>query len=239
MIRQIFLTIVMLGAVAQVIVGQHLVAESKADISLSYLSVTPRGNKEAGKGNFIFPSLFSNFTKGNGIGVQFEKQVNKSLFLGLRGTAITFSDWQFTNESEVFKDASALIRALNFSIGLKSRFREKGTMNKLKLSVSAAPGIYLLVVNTPNGINQQVSSGGNQASIYVDSKSSGFGILASAGAEYTITNTWGLRVQGAYEYMPGSSSVVYMDKSVQWTQITIGLVLRLARNKDYIRTKYE
>jgi len=240
MIKRLLITVAILSGAIHLASGQVLVAESKAALKVSYQYIIPMGSAEATRGSFTFPALFSNFRKGHGFSVQFRRDVNKSPFtLGFRGAMMSFSDWWYNSDATAFQSADASVNALNVCLGVKTRFHEKGRFNKLNFSGSISPGFYFISANLPVAINQYVSNSGNPSNISGNSESGLFGVLVNAGAEYAVSNSLALHIEGGYEYIPKNSSVVYMEKSIQWVQISAGLTLRLMVNKDYLRTIYE
>ncbi len=205
--------------------AQRLVLESKAGFSISTHIAFPMGKPETSKGSFVFPSLLSNFKQGYGINMEYYKQINPQLNAGICYSNTIFHDWQFDPTSEAFTNAQAFIQSLSLNVSLKSLFRERGILNKTKFYVGLAPGVYLITVKTPE---QSVSS----------SEALRPGLLTHGKIEYAVRNNFGISIGAGYQFVSVESSV-YQEEIFQWCQTSVGVIFRLNRNQNYLRSPYE
>ena len=220
------------------LLAQRYVLESRAGLSISYSFMHPTGQSEVSNSSFVYPGLLSNFKKGSGLTLHYSKHVKSIFWGGLLGSRSAFFDWQFKQAPDVFKDAVVLINSAHLNILLKSRFQERGVLNKIRFFGGIAPGVYQIVVDLPTALNQYVNSNGISTPVFFYSRSVKPGVFVNTGIEYSINNKWAFVIDAGYNYTLVKSSV-YLDPNFQWMSLNFSLQLRLARNRNYLHTLYD
>ena len=202
---------------------------------------SPIGKKEIKKTinedySFMEPLFFSNLSSSSFISLRLSMKVLKGLRLGFEYKENKmFSDWS-SNVNNKYEYSQLAISKTAMVLGIGRSF-SKGSVYLVCL-----PGISFLEYNNipshymVNGITKESNAVAPQDyityNVIKSEKNSNFSVAVEIGGEYILHQNFSLKSNFGYGYIV-TSSTVYYDTSFQSVFGSIGLCIRLFKDKRF------
>jgi len=204
--------------------------ESKLNIYLSAGTNTSYGNQDVTEGNYITPSLFANFEKGNNFSFTGTYQLKPFFSIGLQIKNTNFSNWFYDDKVYLYQNSSSRIKSFGPVIKIHSKIKDEGFFNRFSAALSLVPTINNVNVNLEKSIFdiQPV----NPADDLLNSVITSFGAEIHGVIEYSITQHFGVFIDGGFGYN-GLDGTLYSDKRLISSNLNLGFSIKLMKNKHY------
>lgn len=180
------------------------------------------------EGNFISPSLFSNYNALNGFSAKGVLKINELYSLGLGYNHTWASAWELSGYTD-YSNSSFIQNSLSPTIQFHSKFSKNGIFNNLKLFAEIAPVFGVSRLSLQNSIFE-INSGSDSISVPLVSDFISIGLKAGAGLEISFNQVFGVFI--SYTYLATlSESAFFNEKHYSCSFFELGFLIRLKKDK--------
>lgn len=204
---------------------------NKLTIRAGYSAGFFLGNSAINDENMDFPSVYSNYNGlNNGLSVNAVYNYKPFYSIGIGIDYLIANNWE-NSEYDYYADSKLKLYSLSPVFQFHNKFNDIGIFNKLKLYIELAPsmGISSLKLSEPlfdvQGENDTVYQVMNSNDFF-------YGIKAGAGVDLSLNQFLGIFLNYSYQFSWVSSDL-YLDKHFSNSTITLGLFIRLRKEKLY------
>ncbi len=189
------------------------------------------GDKLLKENNFIFPSLYSGFYSKSGYSFKILYKSFKNISWGIESEYLKASGWECGNYLE-FKDAKIGITSISPVFQFHTGFSKNSFFKRGKMFLEVMPSFGYSHL-TFSGQFFEVKSIKEKISAPFKSNDPFYGYKGSVGIEWSLTQHFGSSVSYAFGQSFLKSSF-YCDTQFAYSQINIGLFLKIFQDKYYL-----
>lgn len=203
---------------------------NKINIYAGYGKGGFHGDKSVNENNFIYPSLYANYDKLDGISLKVLYNYKKHFSFGLTYSQMHASNWEYP-DSMYYQGSEVKLQSLSADIQMHTKLAETGILNRVRLFLEISPttGISSLSLTSPLFDIQEGNSPVDQPD---GSRDKYFGVSGKLGAEVFFNQMIGVFIDYSYGYYSVSSKL-YSDDQFANQIIEAGIVIKLMKNQRY------
>ena len=151
--------------------------------------------------------------------------------LGISASSANASNWNYSNSVE-YMNAKIKMTTISPSIQCHTAFSNFGFYNRARMFTAVSPVVGFSDLTLANPLFDIQSSNGtilppvNSVNFY-------YGIKGDIGLEYAFSQSFGFVISYTYQYS-WVTSALYNDNHFAISQINIGILLKLKKDKRFI-----
>jgi hypothetical protein len=228
--RTIFLISMIVAAFFSSPGGNAKIIDNRVTLQAGYVAGFFHGKESFEDGIFKYPSLYSNMNTNIGFSLKALNKSHPNISWGGDLTFLHASNWK-SDAHQDYQGAVTMMASIAPTIQFHNKYSEAGFFSSCKAYIELAPvlGIASLTLN-----NDLFQIHGQEGEIKGPSKSNDFyyGIRSVAGIEVAFSQSAGMFVSYSFQY-DRVSSILYSDTHFTASQLNIGLVIKIAKDKRF------
>ncbi|MGV8096146.1 MAG: hypothetical protein AB2L24_30200 [Mangrovibacterium sp.] len=206
------------------------VIDNHFSISAEYVTGVFYGKEDIKEKDFIYPSLYNNFTNLSGISLNASYKIHPHISLGINMDLLDASDWEYDDHSD-YTGSEIKLKSMAPLIRIHNKFSNINFSNRGKIFIEAGPVIGLSRITLANPLFD-IRDGNYPTSSPMRSEDPLYGIKGGAGLEWGITQSVGIIATYSIQ-RNWVSSKLYSDSSFTSSQLSLGLVMKLMKYKRF------
>ena len=210
---------------------QAQIIENKLDVSFGYGTGDFQGGKLYRDGVFSAPSLFSNYEQFQSHSLKCLRKVHPNFSIGL-GADVTFGDDWNLNYYTDYNTSRVSLFDLYPIFRVQNRYEQHGLFNRLKCFAELSPVFGQSRYQIQNQQSYELNVEDEDVTEW-KSVDYYYGIKGVIGIDYSFNDYFGFFCSYALKYNRVSSPTLYVDDHFYYTQLSVGLTLKLQMNKRY------
>jgi hypothetical protein len=224
----LLITVICFFTCSSICSGQML--DNRLNISAGYHLGTFHGNGHIQNGSFLYPAFYSNLANMNGIWLKALYKAGAYVSPGIKLAGSNASGWKYDDNPE-YNTASVRLFSIAPVLQFHTKHFHKGFFNRGKLfaEISSAMGISGFTSSDELFQIQGVKA----VSAPKESNDFFYGIEGSAGLEWSLSQTTGIMMSYSLHHNR-VSSILYSEKYFTASQLNIGIVFRLMKDKHFL-----
>lgn len=204
--------------------GQHL--ENKIDLGLGISSHMPVGPTELNhESDFVYPSLFGNYSNGFGGNVDLNYHLSERFRLGIRVEMAHFSSWKGDKRVFLLEDPALSLISFSASGHYLPGFLQWSNP-KFRWGLFVAPQLVSQMLKWDENLQEQANQPDHSNSTMHPGFMTGISLFYASG------NFIGLRMDVYYQYVK-ADNVYHLDPSFQALNVSLGVYMKLLQNKYF------
>ncbi|MEQ8418035.1 MAG: hypothetical protein RIB71_26375 [Imperialibacter sp.] len=178
------------------------------------------GATNTASNGYFTPALFSNYDKLSSLSLFANYSLSSFLNVGLTGSSVHFSDWNYPDDAQTYEGANSTIKSLSPSLRIFLPYRRARFRNRLK------PFLEVFLVNSSISSTLAYLPFGEKESFEgTTSKAFNFGYGGRLGFNLALTNKLGFQLTyGVTKHR--LKSKLYDDTSVIFAKTEMGIFYR-------------
>lgn len=189
-----------------------------------------QGDKSVKENNFIYPSLYANYNKLDGMSLKVLYNYKRHFSFGITYSHLQASNWEYP-DSMYYQGSEVIIQSMSADIQMHTKLAETGIWNRVRLFLEISPtaGISKLSLTSPLFDIQE----GNSPVAQPDGNNDKyFGIRGNLGSEVFFNQMIGVFIDYSYGFYSVSSKL-YSDNLFASQILEAGIVVKLIKNQRY------
>lgn len=188
------------------------------------------GKSQIQDGSFIFPSFYSNLKYFKGASIKALYKGYENISFGLTLSKSLASDWDYLND-EFYSSSKVEMQSLAPTIQLHNKFSQHVFFNRCKFFLEISPTIGFSAFSTSNELF--VIQSADNITAPTASNDFYYGFSGSTGFECALTQDLGVFI--SYSLQNNRiQSILYNDDHFTVSQLNIGILLKLFKDKRYL-----
>ncbi len=204
--------------------------DSRVNIYSGYSAGSFPGSETVTEGQFISPSLYSNFNDLSGYRLKGLYRLKPFLSTGLEINYHQGSGWH-SSSSLLYRDSELEIFAASTVFQFHTTFKETGILNRIKPFVEISPTLGFSALTLANPVFE-IHGFDHLASSPTSSTDFIYGVKGNIGLEVSVNRFMGSFISWSYQHI-GVESILYNDNSFSVSQFEIGLFFKLLKNRRF------
>jgi hypothetical protein len=204
--------------------------DNRIDLSLGVGYISFFGDRKIKEDNFISPSLYPNYSDLRELSFKVLVKQNKLYSLGLSLNSLDASGWK-NSGSSLYDNSKIKQVGLSPVMQIHTKFTEIGVFNRIKIFLEIAPTIGLSELALSNQLFDIQDQNGSVPQP-MDSRDLFYGIKSNVGFELSLTRAFGLYFSYSIQ-QNWVKSKLYNDSKFSYSNLGLGLVVRLEKNKRF------
>jgi hypothetical protein len=206
------------------------VLNNKMDLFVGTTYVSFHGSEALNEDNFIYPSLFSNYSSQKGVLFKGMYKLGSIICIGVGADFNSSSEWESESFNE-YDNSKISLYSVYPAFQLHNRFYETGLLNRFVFNIEITPIIGLSELNLSQSV-YDIQNNNGTVSQPMNSKDFYYGLGGSTGMTLSLTNFIGFFVNYSIQYNR-IKSPLYVDKEFTTSKVGLGFTFRLKNNKRY------
>ena len=203
--------------------------DNKLNIYVQYLNGNFLGDNIIENSGFRYSSLYNNYNSLNGVSFKTSYKKNRFFSFGVSMTLSRAYNWELAGNSN-YQDSNIKLNAISPIIQFHNKFYNSGIFNHCKIFLEVGPNIGVSHLYISESLFKIESINSTDPPGY--SRDHFYGIKGGVGMEWYISQTFGLLIAYSLE-RNWISSILNNDIHFSNSQLSVGLVLRLFKDKRY------
>ena len=189
-----------------------------------------QGDKSTIENNFIYPSLYANYTKLDGISLKVLYNFKTHFSFGITYSNMHASTWEYP-DSNYYHGSEVIMHSLSADIQMHTKLAETGIWNRVRLFLEISPTAGISKLSLTNPLFD-IQAGNNPVAQPDGSSDNYFGFRGNLGAEVFFNQMLGGFIDYSYGYYSVSSNL-YNDNHFASHILEAGIVVKLLKNQRY------
>ena len=207
------------------------VIDTKVSLHAAYFTGIFHGKPQVQENNFLYPSLYSNMNNIHGFKLKIMVNPQRNISLGIGTSSLYAFGWDYS-DSAVYQGAEINMRSLAPVLQYHTALSNHGFFNRGKMYAEISPLAGYSDLDLMDPLFEIYDTLGR----IIPPKESHdlfFGIAATLGLEWAITQAVGFTLSYSYQYN-WINAALYADNHFVFSRIHAGISLKLIKDKHFI-----